>query len=287
MSQDINEKKCKTCGKTITVLHPTRWAYKKTKGTNQEMYFCSWRCLREDETQQKGKKGMQRITREQKERAVDIAISGGDPIKYLGECGSKDPKWCWFYIKKKLAEVNPEKHAKIPEMKRGRKAGISPQKKAKKPQPEGVTVKKIQKAGKNQLHFEHTGEPLGKVEEIDDSDGGVTVRIKTVKKASDLPVPMPLDGGEWTKAQALTKDEHAEAHMGTHTVVIKEARLPEMPKLLKIAGLESEALKNSSWVRTGEMIVLNNGSEMSLSLAPNEWRGLAKEIELMLMQFGA
>ena len=252
MSQDINEKKCKTCGKTITVLHPTRWAYKKTKGTNQEMYFCSWRCLREDETQQKGKKGMQRITREQKERAVDIAISGGDPIKYLGECGSKDPKWCWFYIKKKLAEVNPEKHAKIPEMKRGRKAGISPQKKVKKPQPEGVTVK-----------------------------------LMPVTKKDDLPVPKPLDGGEWTKAQALTKDEHAEAHMGTHTVVIKEARLPEMPKLLKIAGLESEALKNSSWVRTGEMIVLNNGSEMSLSLAPNEWRGLAKEIELMLMQFGA
>ena len=59
-----------------------------------------------------------------------------------------------------------------------------------------------------------------------------------------------------------------------------------MPKLLKIAGLESRAIKKATWVRTGNEIVFHKDEEMSLILTADQWRELTKEIELMLEQFG-
>ena len=291
---DIEDKRCKVCKKTFSVLHPTRWAYKQWDGNHVKAWYCSWKCLRADESKHAKKPRKERHNkiiegvdelanikhRDPAEvcRGMFAAMDGGEePRAYLRKIGYKNPTdqlshlRCWASKNDRaaLARLN-----KIPRM-----VG-SGRKKAK------ASAKKVPKAGESLLHYEHTGEPLGKVEETDESDGGVTVRIKTVKKVSDLPVPKPLDGGEWTNAKLLTKDEHAEAHTGGHAVVIKEARLPDLPKRLKIAGLESDAIKKASWVRTGDEIVLHKDEEMSLILTPQQWRGMAKEIELMLEQFG-
>ena len=56
-----------------------------------------------------------KLTREQKEKAVDIAIQGGDPLEYLKKCGAKNPSAAWWYIKKTLAEKNPKLLEQIPE----------------------------------------------------------------------------------------------------------------------------------------------------------------------------
>ena len=56
-----------------------------------------------------------KLTREQKGKAVDIAIQGGDPLAYLRECGAKNPTAAWWYIKKTLATKNPQLLEKIPE----------------------------------------------------------------------------------------------------------------------------------------------------------------------------
>ena len=104
---------CANCKKIVAVLRRDLWAYKK--GANKHRtYFCSWKCLREDE--KKGTGNMARkLTLEQKKRAVQIAIDGGDPIEFLRECGCDAPGGTWWSIKNKLKTTNPELYAKIPD----------------------------------------------------------------------------------------------------------------------------------------------------------------------------
>lgn len=45
---------------------------------------------------------------------MDIALSGGNPLDYLKEIGSKQPAALWYAIKKVLKEADPEKYGKLP-----------------------------------------------------------------------------------------------------------------------------------------------------------------------------
>ena len=192
------EVKCKNCGKPIAVLAPSRWGYKKRNRNSSWDYFCTWKCLREDEKKHEkkqkaaeeekktaayrdredeirrlirvvkdgkdpyehlkgegyanpkdtmrrlrlqakdeypelytemvtlglkdmrkgnGKKGAQtvinKMTPENKEKAIEIAIAGGDYIKHLKECGAGNPHASWSYIKQQLAREDPAKYDEL------------------------------------------------------------------------------------------------------------------------------------------------------------------------------
>ena len=192
------ERVCPVCGKHFDVLYKELWAYKKPRTKGGYDFYCTWKCLREDEAIRKMKpkpvpekrenkdrlaalkelmaavkdgrdvydylKGMgyadpkdtlrklritakkdapeiyqwmeqnglldmrkghsgkgvdkmskHKLTREQKEKAVEIAIQGGDPLVHLKKCGAKNPTAAWWYIKKTLATKNPQLLEKIPE----------------------------------------------------------------------------------------------------------------------------------------------------------------------------
>ena len=192
------ERVCPVCGKHFDVLYKDLWAYKKPRTKGGYDFYCTWKCLREAETnktkkpepvpqkrenkerlqvlvglmaavkdgrdaydylqgmgyadpkdtlrrlritakkdapeiyQQMEQNGLldmrkehsgkgvdkmskHKLTREQKEKAVDIAIKGGDPLAYLKLCGAKNPTAAWWYIKKTLATKNPQLLEKIPE----------------------------------------------------------------------------------------------------------------------------------------------------------------------------
>ena len=192
------EVKCKNCGKAIAVLAPSRWGYKKRRSYGGGWdYFCTWKCLREDEKKHEkkqkaaeeekqtaayrdreaelrklirevkngkdpyeylkkagyanpkdtmrrlrlqakdewpelytemvklglkdmrkgnGKKmGPNRMTPENKAKAVDIAIAGGDYIAHLKECGAKNPHASWSYIKQQLSREDPAKYDELME----------------------------------------------------------------------------------------------------------------------------------------------------------------------------
>ena len=96
-----------------------------------------------------------------------------------------------------------------------------------------------------------------------------------VEKLPEEARPKPMDGGEWVNIRDMP------------VPVLKEAPLPDPVPMLKVAGLESKAIEKATWVRTGEMITLNSGSETDMSLKPEQWRKLSTEIETMLEQFGA
>lgn len=62
-------------------------------------------------TEGKGKIEMGKLTLEQKKQAVEIAISGGNPLDYLKGIGNPNPSAAWYYIRKTLKDADPEKYA--------------------------------------------------------------------------------------------------------------------------------------------------------------------------------
>lgn len=58
-------------------------------------------------------RGQKLLTDEQKEKAVEIAMEGGDPIKYLKGCGAANPWGNWGYIKMLIQKNEPEKYERL------------------------------------------------------------------------------------------------------------------------------------------------------------------------------
>ena len=58
----------------------------------------------------------QKVTAEQKARAVEIAIEGGDPLAYLQECGSGNATSLWYMIRKALQKTDMEKYEELKRM---------------------------------------------------------------------------------------------------------------------------------------------------------------------------
>lgn len=108
---DITTKICNTCGREISILHPDNWAYKRKLG-NVNIFWCSWRCLREAEKE--GKFSMKKLTLDNKKHAVKIAMDGGNPLEYIRMCGISNAADCWSKIKADLKEKDPEAWEKLP-----------------------------------------------------------------------------------------------------------------------------------------------------------------------------
>lgn len=100
---------CATCGKEFFMLYPDLWVYKRQSKT-----FCSWRCLRAYDEKMKGedKTNMAKLSERSRE-AVNVALAGGDPKKYLEDHGSKNPGAAWYSITHQLKEEEPETYQKL------------------------------------------------------------------------------------------------------------------------------------------------------------------------------
>lgn len=104
---------CPVCGKGFDIMWPHLWAYKRTGN-----YYCSWKCLRTMDKEKEERpimpRGTTRLGKPQNEEAIRIALSGGSPLKYLEDCGSKNPSAAWYNIKQKIKENDPETYEKLP-----------------------------------------------------------------------------------------------------------------------------------------------------------------------------
>ena len=108
---DITTKICANCGREISILHPDHWAYKRVM-KNVNVFWCSWRCLRQSEKE--GKLDMKKLTLENKKEAVRIALSGGNPLDFIRMCGISNAADCWSKIKADLKEKDPNTWEKLP-----------------------------------------------------------------------------------------------------------------------------------------------------------------------------
>ncbi len=111
---------CPVCGKGIAVMWPQLYVYRRG-----EDYLCSENCMivyDTKQTQKSNEKGVEKevaakLTQEQREEALRIAASGGDPIAYLKKLGLHNPWASWSYIREKAgkkAEVTTVKE--VPEV---------------------------------------------------------------------------------------------------------------------------------------------------------------------------
>lgn len=107
---------CPVCGKEYDILYPDKWTYKRRRTGEHMFYLCSWSCLRKFDEAKESVIQVKRktVTLEQKKKAVDIALAGGNPLTFLAECGSANPGNMWWTIKQNLKEVDPEKYEKLP-----------------------------------------------------------------------------------------------------------------------------------------------------------------------------
>ena len=121
----LETKLCPVCRKYFSVLYPHLWRYKVQITSNRYKYFCSWKCLRADE-QRRSNEPMRKLTTEQRQHAIEIAMKGTNPISYLElTCGISNGPQCWSNIKKHLKERDPETWEKVKDVPRhsgGRKA---------------------------------------------------------------------------------------------------------------------------------------------------------------------
>ena len=110
----LGDKRCPVCGKRFTVLWPHLWGYKR-KNAAKLNFYCSWKCLRANEIKavenQMERKHI--ITKEIKEKAVQLAMNGEDPKPYLKECGCSDPVKAWGNIKQRIKKEDPNKYAEL------------------------------------------------------------------------------------------------------------------------------------------------------------------------------
>ena len=89
--------KCPVCGKKFVILYPHLYVYRRGSGKWLK-YFCSYTCIREFDR----KDIKMKLTLEHKKKAVEIALDGGSPIRYLESCGAANAGASWAYIKKCL-----------------------------------------------------------------------------------------------------------------------------------------------------------------------------------------
>ena len=171
-----------------------------------------------------------KLTREEKERAVELAISGGDPIAYLRELGAKNPWASWAYVKQTLKKAKPELYAQLPsddsrldeEVSYGAQAAPE----AKPAAPETVEA----------------GDPLEGFTAFDpgapegDKAADLVINAEDLAAAEDPAVKrmeafarMEKTSGTTTRSR-LVLDEH-----GLHTVKAEDPPKPEKPLLAEIA----------------------------------------------------
>ena len=107
----LQTKRCPECGKEFYVAYPDKWVYRR-QHRNTRTYYCSWRCYRVPEKKKEESK-VTKVTLEQKKKAVEIALEGGDPREFLGTL-CKAPGVMWSSIREKLKTADPELYEKLP-----------------------------------------------------------------------------------------------------------------------------------------------------------------------------
>ena len=166
---------CGVCGKRIVIPDPMFYVYKRGK-----TFFCSKNCMIVHNSKLTGKTGMfrterkekdmnHRLTRDQKQKAVELALQGGDYMAYLKKAGAKNPSAAWWYIKATLEKANPEKYKELMKVMEENRPVVEI---AEKLPPEAVAEvpEADPLAGFQVMHMD---KPTAKVTELEKTDDGV------------------------------------------------------------------------------------------------------------------
>lgn len=216
--------RCDICGKTVfTACADSQWPYRY-----KEKRFCSEDCrivhaardlhkvdfvnlgqqdmqgffpceiqVREGKTEEErdeDMRGQKMLTDEQKQKAVEIGLEGGDPIKYLKGLGAANPWGNWGYIKMKLKEKEPEKYDQLMKAQGGKQETVEKAEvKAKLTVPTKEIEEILNGGTKKALEFKVIGieTKLGKFQ-YDRASG----QMRWMPKNSTVVIMMPAEDWE-------------------------------------------------------------------------------------------
>ena len=270
---------CFICGKKFFTAYPQNWPYRM-----MQKVFCSEDCrivhkardlhkfeyvtLEAPELQGYAVKDMQYLkekqerkkaemarylTEEQQNKAVEIALEGGNPVEYLKECGCKNQWASWGYIKQKLEKKDPEKYKRVIETLR-------------------KTMDKKGEEKQEKKAHEYAGEGQVKVSSVvENPDGSVTVAFKDEPKN-----PKPLGGGEWEKAAVPEP-----------VLVMKEEKKPKAELKYKVIGIETEQGKFQFDAGSDQMRWMPKRSTTVVMMPAEDWAKLAEDLPGIMKTIGA
>ena len=267
---------CAICGKKIFTTYPANWPYRY-----RNKVFCSLDCkivhaardlhkvdfanlgeqdmkgfypyeipVRETapaEERKEDMRGQKLLTDEQKQKAIEIGLEGGDPIKYLKGCGAANPWGNWGYIKMKLKEKDPEKYERLMKALGEKPATVErteklPEEAQKKPEPKVIVHHRKPVTPE---HPERATDPENMtLEKAEDSEATFSTREKKILKFKVIGIE--------TK-QGKFQYDHASDQMrwmprnSTVVIMMQSAdwkqlaeELPEIMKAIGADGREEE-----------------------------------------------
>ena len=255
---------------------------------------------REDRTMAKNASS-HKLTREEKERAVELAISGGDPIAYLKELGMKNPWASWAYIKQTLRKAKPELYAQLPsdesrldeEVSYGAQAAPAADPPVPADDPEAA-------------------DPLEGFTAIDPGAGKKPIKgnekefIERLADMADMVSSAMEPGapeGERTEPLVIKADDikaaldPAVARMESMAAVEKTDKVPDVDageRLLDDLPCLITGLKVNEFVfnlnRAGMVLILpesdRNFLQLQVTLTPDQWRRLVEVVPKVMKIFG-
>ena len=179
----------------------------------------------------KGVNDMKKLTLENKKKAVEIALSGGNYLDYLKKCGAGNPSASWTYIKKCLQAKDPEKYEQLMAVKKQEKPAEPAEDPLKDFEPVVFQGKEYEKAEKAEQK-----EP--KTEQKEEKTSGK--RRKADQKQSFKIREAEGAVGIWTNKGTEIKFWKHGSEISL-TPVDWLALAAELPNVLKLFGMEGGA----------------------------------------------
>lgn len=184
----------------------------------------------------KGVNDMKKLTLENKKKAVEIALGGGNYLDYLKKCGAGNPSASWTYIKKCLQAKDPEKYEQLMAVKKQEKPAEPAEDPLKDFEPvvfQGKEYEKAEKAEQKEPKTEQKAEKTsGKRRKADpklkirEADGAVGTWQRGYETITFI-LPGQRNG-----------EEDMEIEMTPTEWMILAA---ELPHVLKLFGMEGGA----------------------------------------------
>lgn len=176
---------------------------------------------------------MKKLTLENKKKAVEIALGGGNYLDYLKKCGAGNPSASWTYIKKCLQAKDPEKYEQLMAVKKQEKPAEDPLKDFEPVVFQGKEYEKAEKAEQKEPKTEQKAEKTsGKRRKADpklkirEADGAVGTWQRGYETITFI-LPGQRNG-----------EEDMEIEMTPTEWMILAA---ELPHVLKLFGMEGGA----------------------------------------------
>ena len=242
-------KKCWNCGKRFDVLDQGRYVYKIGN-----IWFCRWNCQVAYEKQQEEKKKMRgkKITRAEKETAVQLAMEGKDPVAYLTELGN-DGRIAWGRIRLALKKNFPERYNQLPENQRLNPAGKVqvaevPEKPEEEPEEEAIETMRIETS-------DEIREIIRQQMEEEEENGPINGPLETGEKTMGIREPLRYEGmtvtgvtGEFGEYRMVANNggqwiDYRNQNRIVLTVDDWRAWLKELKHAARILGVELETEK--------------------------------------------